>query len=268
MGVCTCDDVIRIPAGITDHESFRRWVRSADLSRDIKVSYLDGEIWIEAPDTTGKGLHIPAGITDHESFRRWARSGDIPENVRVCYLDGDIWVDLSMEQLYVHNRAKTRISTALDSMTEAEDLGQYFSDGVLLSHRAAQLTTVPDGVFVTYDALRAGRIRRVEGVRKGYVELEGTPDMVLEVVSDSSVHKDTVELRRKYWRAGILEYWLVDVRGEPPQFDLLRRGSNRYARTRRQADGWLRSEVFGRSFRLTQTQDRIGDPQYKLEVRP
>src|SRR5205814_3578251 len=133
-------------AGLTDLESFRRWLRSADFSRTIKVAYLDGDIWVEAPDTTGKGLHIPAGVTDHESFRRWVRSGDVPEHVPVCYLDGDIWVDLSMEQLYTHNRVKTRISTALDTMTEAEDLGTYFSDGVVLSHLAARLTAVPDGV--------------------------------------------------------------------------------------------------------------------------
>ena len=152
-------------------------------------------------------------------------------------------------------------------MAEDEDLGQYFSDGVLLSHRAARLTTVPDGVFVSYDALRTGRVRRVEGATEGYVELDGTPDMVLEVVSESSVHKDTVELRRKYWRAGIPEYWLGDVRGESLQFDLLRRGARGYVRTRPQKDGWLKSQVFGRSFRLTRATDPVGDPQFRLDVR-
>jgi Uma2 family endonuclease len=186
----------------------------------------------------------------------------------VCYFDGDIWVDLSMEQLYVHNRVKTQFTIVLGGIVEAEDLGQFFSDGVLLSHRSAHLTAVPDSVFVFYDALRSGRIRRVEGAQRGYVELEGTPDLVLEVVSDSSVHKDTVELRRKYWRAGIPEYWLVDARVAPPQFNLLRRGPKGYLRTRPLAGGWLKSQVFGRSFRLTQTEDGVGDPRYQLEVRP
>ena len=35
----------------------------------------------------------------------------------------------------------------------------------------------------------------------GYLELEGVPDMVLEVVSRSSVRKDTVLMRQAYWRA-------------------------------------------------------------------
>ena len=48
--------------------------------------------------------------------------------------------------------------------------------------------------------------------------------MTLEVVSSSSVRKDTVDLRDRYYKAGILEYWLVDtpkyvrvaVRHSPP----------------------------------------------------
>ena len=64
-----------------------------------------------------------------------------------------------------------------------------------------------------------GRARRVGG----------EPDMVLEVVSDSSVHKDTVVLRQGYWQAGIREYWLVDARREPVYFDILRRTTKGYA---------------------------------------
>src|SRR5256885_8764701 len=52
-------------------------------------------------------------------------------------------------------------------------------------------------------------------MEEGYLELEGTPDMVLEVVSESSVQKDTKRLRQLYWQAGIREYWLVDARREP-----------------------------------------------------
>ena len=266
MGVCVADAVFRMPAGLADMDAFRRWFRSANLSRDIKISYIRGDIWAEAPDTTGKGLHIPAFVKDHESFRQWARSGEIPDGVHVCYLDGEIWVDLSMEQLYVHNRVKTRISTAIDGLTDAEDLGQYFSDGVTLSCRAI-LTTVPDGLFVSFESLSKGRIRRVEGATVGYVELEGTPDMVLEVVSETSVQKDTVDLRRKYWQVGIPEYWLVDARGDSPEFDLLHRGEKGYLRTRPRSGGWLRSEVFGRSFRLMRSTDRAGDPRYELEMR-
>jgi Uma2 family endonuclease len=91
--------------------------------------------------------------------------------------------------------------------------------------------------------------------------------MVLEVVGNSSVRKDTEELVEDYWRAGILEYWLVDARGDAPAFDIFRPGPGGYVRTRRQAGGWLKSHVFGRSFRFTRSTDPLGHPRYGVEVR-
>ena len=78
----------------------------------------------------------------------------------------------------------------------------------------------------------------MEGAVKGFKEFEGTPDMVLEVVSATSVRKDTEILRDLYWRAGIQEYWLVDARGDEPLFSILRHTARGYAATcRRGAAG-------------------------------
>src|SRR4051812_15201215 len=92
---------------------------------------------------------------------------------------------------------------------------------MLLSNVAADLSTVPGGLFVSFAALREGHVRQVPGRHAGVVELEGTPEMVLEVVSDSSVEKDTVRLPELYRRAGIPEFWRVDARGEL-RFEVLR----------------------------------------------
>src|SRR5262249_21655200 len=124
----------------------------------------------------------------------------------------------------------------------------------------------PDGAFVSLSSMRSGRVKLVEGASEGCVELEGVPDMVLEVVSTSSVLKDTEVLRELYWRAGIPEYWLVDARGEAPQFEILRRTTVSYVATRKQA-GWLRSRVLGKSFRLTRHLDESGQPDFKLSIR-
>ena len=91
-------------------------------------------------------------------------------------------------------------------------------------------------------------------------------DMALEVVSDSSVLKDTVTLRDLYAQAGIPEYWLVDVRGERVVFDIFRLTAKGYVATRKQG-GWLKSAVFGKSFRLLQQTDNLGKPEYTLAVR-
>src|SRR5262249_37330292 len=98
------------------------------------------------------------------------------------------------------------------------------------------------------------------------LEVEGAPDMVLEVVSATSVRKDTVELRTLYWAAGIPEYWLVNPLGETLEFDILRRTARGDVPVRKQA-GWVKSGVFGKSFRLTRSVDATGLAGYPLEVR-
>jgi Uma2 family endonuclease len=107
----------------------------------------------------------------------------------------------------------------------------------------------------------------IEGVDSGYVELEGSPDMVLEVVSDSSVEKDTQFLRDLYWKAGIREYWIADGRDTQADLTILRRSSRGYTATRKVA-GWLKSAVFSNSFRLSRQLDSLGHPEFLLEIKP
>jgi len=90
--------------------------------------------------------------------------------------------------------------------------------------------------------------------------------MVLEIVSDSSEEKDFVLLREAYWEAGIREYWLVDVRAGRLQFDILHHTAKGYV-TRRKKAGWVTSDVFGKSFRLTHSTNVLGHPDYTLEAR-
>jgi Uma2 family endonuclease len=212
-------------------------------------------------------VRIPSGLDALESFRQWARSEEFPERGRYAYLNGEVWVDLSMEQPFTHNRVKTKFTTALDTLVDELGLGEVFSDGMLLSNADANLSTEPDATFVSFEAMRTGRVRLVEGEIEGFKELEGTPDMVLEVVSATSVRKDTETLRDLYWKAGIPEYWLIDARGDEPLFTLLRHAARGYTATRPQAHGWLRSAVFGKAFRLRKQSGPLGHPQYTVEVR-
>lgn len=89
--------------------------------------------------------------------------------------------------------------------------------------------------------------------------------MVLEILSASSVIKDTETLRDLYWQAGISEYWLVDAR-KKLQFDVLRHAADGYVAVRKQ-NGWMKSHVFGLSFKLTRRTDEMGNPEYVLDVR-
>lgn len=213
-----------------------------------------------------ENVAIPAEVVNLASFCRWATSDQHPERGQFSYLRGTIWVDLSMETLYRHNQVKREFAEVLGGLVKSSAMGRFIPDGMLLRNDAADLATEPNGMFVSYDALRSGRVRRVERETPDFLELEGSPEMVLEVVSETSVQKDTEELRELYWRAGILEYWLVDARATAPRFDILHRGRKGFTSTRKKAGGWRRSNVFDRSFHLTQTADPLGDPLYVLNV--
>jgi Uma2 family endonuclease len=231
--------------------------KGARGGKDRAITVLNGEV------------RIPSwAMTDLESFCRWACSEDFPARGQYSFLRGEIWADLSMEEFYTHNQVKEVINRVLGGLVEAANSGRYLPDRMLLRHTEADLSTEPDGMFVSYDSLRTGRVRLLEGTSApGYYQVEGTPEMVLEVVSATSVQKDTVELRELYWLAGIPEYWLVDERGASPRFQILRRRAKRYVATRAAA-GWTASAVFGRAFRLTRQADPLGQPRYLLSVQP
>jgi Uma2 family endonuclease len=212
-------------------------------------------------------VNVPAWVVDLSTFCRWMDSDDFPEKGRIWYIKGAVGIDVSKEQLFAHVDVKTEFTTVLRTLAKSRKLGRYFGDGALLSNVTADYAVVPDGLFLFKETLLSDRVRLLESERDGgCVEIEGTPDMVLEVVSRSSIHKDTDVLRKAYWEADIPEYWLVDARKEPLRFDILRHTARSYAATRKQ-DGWVKSAVFGKAFRLTQHVNGAGHPEFDLEVR-
>ena len=203
---------------------------------------------------------IPDGITDLESFRRWARSDEFPEKGRFAFLNGYVWMEVTMEMAFSHNQVKTEFCAKLATLVKERQLGRFFSDGMLLTNLDAGFSTMPDGLFGSFRSFEKDLIRGFGTDEHDFVELVGSPDMVLEVVSKSSVEKDTVDLVDQYWRAEIQEYWLVDARGKQLRFDILSRGDKGYAAASPSSDGWTMSDVFGRAFRLVRSTDQLGDP--------
>jgi Uma2 family endonuclease len=210
-------------------------------------------------------ISVPCWVVDIDSFRRWTDADDFPQQGRVWWLCGEVWADMSKEQIFTHLVVKNEIMTALYGLAKGK-LGLVLGDGLLLSNFAADISGNPDMTFISNETLRSDRIRLIEGAESGYTELQGSPDMLLEVLSDSSEEKDLVTLRQAYWEAGVREYWIVDVRTSPIVFDILFHTPRGFA-TRRKKAGWLKSDVFGKSFRLTQTTNAVGHPEYSLEVR-
>jgi Uma2 family endonuclease len=215
------------------------------------------------------GFVIPDWVRDHESFRRWARSEEFPEKARASFYHGDLWVESEsdMEEFYFHNQIKAEFAVLLLPFAKASRLGRYGTDGMLVSSAETGLSTMPDGFYFSYAALKAGRIRKVAGEHGHCTEFEGIPEMVLQVLSRSSEERDLVDLPPLFFAAGVAEYWLVDARTAEAKFELMKRGATEFVATKKQAGGWLKSDIFGRSFRLTRAADPVGDPEYTVEMK-
>lgn len=211
-------------------------------------------------------VRIPDRVRDLDSFCRWATSDEYPELWRISFLNGEVWAAMGPEKLFTHNQVKVEFTRILGNLNSAERLGLFCPDGMLLRNDDANLSTEPDGTFVSSRSLKTGRVTVDRPLAEGCDVLVGSPDMVLEIVSDSSVRKDTVILRELYYQAGITEYWLVGVRGEELLFEILRRGRRGYTPVRKEGD-WLKSKVFGRSLQLTFAQDELNHPSYTLLMR-
>jgi Uma2 family endonuclease len=210
-----------------------------------------------------EGVRIPAWVKGLDSFRRWTRSKDFPEQGCISYLAGELWVDMSMERS-IHNQMKGVFALALGGLVQQMRLGKWYEDGMRLVHAGAELSTEPDGMFLSHETLRAGRAVLEEG--DDTLEVLGTPDMVLEEISPTSVAKDTKLLRERYWEAGVTEYWLADSRERTRTFDILRHGKRGYVTARKQ-NGWVNSTVFDKAFRLTEEVDEHGLTEFRLQMR-
>jgi Uma2 family endonuclease len=221
------------------------------------VLYLDRQIIVPP------SAHTLAG------FRAWATSPDFPNRGRISFIDHEIIIDMSPEEIETHNKVKTEIGFVLVGLNKKQKLGEFFSDRSLVTNVEANLSKEPDAAFALWETLEQGRLRLVpkDGKEGKYMEIEGTPDWVLEIVSDSSVKKDTRRLRERYHRAGIPEYWLIDARGENLDFQILVRAEEGYTSAAGRA-GWQASPVFRRRFRLVRRRGRMDVWEYTLHMKP
>ena len=211
-------------------------------------------------------IYVPGWVVNIDSFRRWVDSEEFPKTGNIWWLNGGVWADMSKEQAFSHLDVKGAIFAVLYFIVKQNKIGRIFTEGFLMTNHEADLSGNPDGLFLSRETIVSDRIRLITGADGGVVEVQGSPDMVLEVVSDSSVKKDNVTLLRAYWTAGITEYWLVDARNDTLKFEILQHGPNGYKRTPKK-HGWMTSKLFGKSFQLILEKDASGYPEYSLEVR-
>lgn len=220
-------------------------------------------IYEENPES----LWIPADAHTFEGFLRWLASDTFPESGRIDFLAGGIDADMSPEDVGSHSVVKVEISTTLQILVSHQDRGEVYSDRTRVNHPTG-LSVEPDVVVALWETFEKGRLRHVppaDGDSERVVAVEGAPDLVVEIISPSSVQKDTKKLPREYAAAGIPELWLVDARGGRLQFQIHTLRGGIYVPTPPRADGWSLSPVLGELFRLVRHQTRVSTWRYVLE---
>jgi Uma2 family endonuclease len=149
----------------------------------------------------------------------------LPDEPRCELLRGRLY--LSPSPTTAHQAAVAQLWTILNRLA-LQTGGMAFVaplDVTLAEHSVVQ----PDVIFISHE-------RREIALER----IEGAPDLVVEVLSPSTVGRDRGEKQQLYASAGVDEYWLVDPAAE--QIEFLVREGGRFALDL-PVDGAYRSSV-------------------------
>lgn len=214
-------------------------------------------------------FEIPADAHTLDGFLRWEDSETYPRYGRIDFLGGRLFIDMAAAELHSHETLKSQLGLAIGTIVRGQNLGRFYIENTRYVSPESDSGVEPDVLVCLYDSIRAGRLRFVESERDAArcMFVEGSADLVAEIVSNSSVGKDTNELRNRYFAAGVREYWILDARGMRMTFDLLIRGDDDWREAAPDAEGFRRSVVLGRRFRVDRVTDAVGLPDYDVQFR-
>ncbi|HEX6985351.1 MAG TPA: Uma2 family endonuclease [Planctomycetaceae bacterium] len=214
-------------------------------------------------------IEFPTTIRTLDDFREWVATAELPESARLEFRRGKVEIDMAAEEIETHVLLKSDLTVQLGMRLRRTGVARLFVDGTLFTNDETGLAREPDLIVCTNESLATGRVRLRE-IREGSgrrMQLNGSPDLVIEIVSRSSVRKDTIELRDDYFAAGVGEYWIFDGRGDDVVWTMLSRGAGRYEEVPASGDGFRRSPLFGCEFRLRRETDPNGLYIHTLDER-
>ncbi len=163
----------------------------------------------------------------------------LPDDGRIVeWVNGEII--RHMPPTPTHQRIASILETLLKLYVNRLGLGEVFD-------APFEVRLWPDGPSREPDILFVGRERLSQMTPKRF---EGAPDLIVEVISPTSVTIDRVDKYLEYERAGVREYWIIDPRPRQEQADFFARGEDgRFAAAPVDEDGVYHSTVLP-GFRL------------------
>lgn len=134
---------------------------------------------------------VPDGGWNYDLFR------NLPDDGRYEVIDGRLVMSPSPDT--AHQRASRNLEVLLTLWARQHDSGEVFDapfDVVLSPQDICQ----PDLLFVF--KARSSII--------SHQNIQGSPDLIVEIVSPSSVRQDRKDKKAMYERYGVAHYWVVD----------------------------------------------------------
>jgi Uma2 family endonuclease len=155
---------------------------------------------VETPTTQEQRLKM-----SYEEFLEW--SG---EDTHAEWVDGEVIV--FMPPKTIHQRIALFLSTLISLYARSLNLGEVLVAPFEMRLWIGRSSREPDILFVADEHLE----------RLTPDRLEGPADLVVELVSESSVARDRADKFYEYQEAGVQEYWIIDPRPGKQRIDLYR----------------------------------------------
>ncbi|MBI5789059.1 MAG: Uma2 family endonuclease [Candidatus Schekmanbacteria bacterium] len=119
-----------------------------------------------------------------------------PDDIRYELVEGELLMTPAPNT--EHQRISRKLEFKLAKFVEDNDLGEVFDapcDVYLDEENCLQ----PDILFIAKDRLNI----------IGKNNIQDAPDLVVEIISESSVYRDSVRKKKLYAKFGVKEFWLV-----------------------------------------------------------
>lgn len=123
------------------------------------------------------------------------------EDTRAEFIAGEVIVHSPTS--FQHSRIATFLTSILQLFIDQHQLGTLWADNFQVRLRPG-LRRVPDIIFI----LSTTELKITN------TEIEGAPDLVVEIVSHESLEQDWRDKYFEYEQAGVKEYWTIDPYAE------------------------------------------------------
>lgn len=152
-------------------------------------------------------------LFSQEEFRQWLELLPASDVNRYELINGRIV--MSPPAKFRHGHVEANLHASITPFVRAHALGITLGSSAGFDLPTGD-TLEPDFAFISNTRWAAGPRPRED--EKGFTRI--VPDLVVEIVSPTSVRRDRIEKRAIYARCGVREYWIVDpARGEVALFE-------------------------------------------------